>query len=82
MDIESQPAVAGDSIKSRTPAEMLGRGPRPGVKRSGTPGLGFKNFSTRGAGDSRCHLGSVAHSGVCREKKVIDSDQRISKLPT
>ena len=29
---------AGDSIKSRTPAEMLGRGPRPGVERSTTPG--------------------------------------------
>jgi uncharacterized protein (DUF1697 family) len=33
-----EPAKRGDSIKSRTPAEMLGRGPRPGVKRSGTPG--------------------------------------------
>ena len=29
---------AGDSIKSRTPAELLGWGPRPGVERSGTPG--------------------------------------------
>jgi hypothetical protein len=29
---------AGDGIKSRTPAEMLGWGPRPGVERSETPG--------------------------------------------
>jgi len=38
MDIESQPAVAGDSIK-------------PGVKRSGTPGDCPKIMPARGAGD-------------------------------
>jgi hypothetical protein len=31
---------AGVSIKSRTPAEMLGWGPRPGAERSGTPRTG------------------------------------------
>ena len=31
---------AAGSIKSRTPAEMLGWGPRPGVERSETPGIG------------------------------------------
>jgi len=34
----SKTRAAGGSIKSRTPAEMLGRGPRPGVERSGTLG--------------------------------------------
>jgi hypothetical protein len=33
-----KPAKRGDSIKSSTPAELLGRGPRPGVERSATPG--------------------------------------------
>jgi len=32
----SKTRTAGGSIKSSTPAEMLGRGPRPGVERSGT----------------------------------------------
>jgi hypothetical protein len=39
MDIESQPAIAGDSIK-------------PGVKRSGTPGDCPKIMPARGARDS------------------------------
>ena len=39
MDIESQPAIAGDSIK-------------PGVKRSETPGDCPKIMPARGAGDS------------------------------
>ncbi len=43
---------AGDSIKSRTPAEMLGRRPRPGVERSGTPGTVNWNSRARGAGGS------------------------------
>jgi hypothetical protein len=52
---------AGGSIKSCTPAEMLGRGPRPRVKRSGTRGrrqecdpsprsgrqAGFESFNSR-----------------------------------
>src|SRR5437762_11673862 len=37
-DCISSARGAGESIKSRTPAEMLGWGPRPGVERSGTPG--------------------------------------------
>ena len=42
---------AGDSVKPRTPAEMLGRGPRPGVERSGTPGNQRQGqFQARGAG--------------------------------
>jgi hypothetical protein len=46
-----QPAVVGDSVKSRTPAEMLSRGPRPGVERSGTPGnRRLKRFIARGSG--------------------------------
>ena len=66
MDIESQPAVAGDSIKSSTPAEMLGRGPRPGVKRSGTPGDCPKIMPARGAGDSGHHdFRAVACSAGC-----------------
>ena len=43
---------AGDGIKSRTPAEMLGRGPRPGVERSGTPGAADELFKARGAAES------------------------------
>jgi len=55
-DTESQPVVAGDSIKSRTPAEMLGRGPRPGVERSETPGSSTqKNCRARGAAEGGCY---------------------------
>ena len=53
MDIESQPAVAGDSIK-------------PGVKRSGTPGDCPKIMPARGAGDSGYHdFRAVARSAGC-----------------
>ena len=31
---------------------MLGRGPRPGVERSGTPGTAHPGTTARGAGDS------------------------------
>jgi hypothetical protein len=53
MDIESQPAAAGDSIK-------------PGVKRSGTPGDCPKIRPARGAGDSGYHdFKAVARSAGC-----------------
>jgi hypothetical protein len=53
MDIESQPAAAGDSIK-------------PGVKRSGTPGDCPKIMPARGAGDSGYHdFRAVARSAGC-----------------
>jgi hypothetical protein len=53
MAIESQPAVAGDSIK-------------PGVKRSGTPGDCPKIMPARGAGDSGYHdFRAVARSAGC-----------------
>src|SRR5262252_4744278 len=46
---------AHDSIKTSTPAEMLGWGPRPGVERSGTPGTGsIKTGQPAEAGRSRC----------------------------
>jgi hypothetical protein len=67
MDIESQPAVAGDSIESSTPAELLGWGPRPGVKRSGTPGDCPKIMPARGAGDSVYRdFGAIARAGCGR----------------
>src|SRR5882724_8066607 len=45
---------AADSIKSRTPAELLGWGPRPGVERSGTPGTRYKKIcKAREAADRR-----------------------------
>ena len=45
---------AGDGIKSRTPAEMLGWGPRPGVERSETPGpRSNKTNKAREAADRR-----------------------------
>ena len=44
---------AADSIKSSTPAEMLGWGPRPGVERSVTPGTQYKKIcKVREAADS------------------------------
>jgi hypothetical protein len=54
VDTASQPAAAGDSIKSSTPAEMLGRGPRPGVERSAAePQVNSPKIMTaRGAGAS------------------------------
>ena len=44
---------AGVGIKSRTPAEMLGWGPRLGVKRSETPGSRFEPNQSPRAADSR-----------------------------
>ena len=52
---DQQVREAHDSIKTSTPAEMLGWGPRPGVERSGTPGHGsIKKSESAEAGGSRC----------------------------
>jgi len=46
IDIFDSPArEAGVSIKTSTPAEMLGWGPRPEVERSGTPGTRSQRFN-------------------------------------
>jgi hypothetical protein len=50
---DQQVREAHDSIKTSTPAEMVGWGPRPGVERSGTPGHGsIKNGEPAQAGGS------------------------------
>ena len=51
MDV-GEPAKRGGGIKSRTPAGLPGWGPRPGVKRSGTPGSFKKKRKAHEVGDS------------------------------
>ena len=77
---------AADSIKSRTPAEMLGRGPRPGVERSGTPGKRTLGMSeARGAADSRINMIHVSQplSAASRaQRSVVVLDPGVSLRST
>jgi len=51
---------------------MLGRGPRPGVERSGTPGSLEYQGRARGVGDSR-FIVSDLRPLRCRTLRALDS---------